>query len=102
MGCDSWLNQQNILINDLPVESCQNVAQVEDLLRRVNAVEKASIPWEERFAALEKLTQMEIHEEEKRIAAEKEQTRIRLEKEKAEAERKKKEEEKRLREEKKE
>ena len=56
--CDSWVNQQNILINDLPVESCQNVAQVEDLLRRVNAFEKASIPWEERFAALEKLTQV--------------------------------------------
>ena len=45
---------------------------------------------------------MEIHEEEKRIAAEKEQTRLRLEKEKAEAERKRKEEEERIKEEKKE
>ena len=56
--CDAWLNQQNSLINDLPIESCKNVSQAEELLRRINSYEKASKPWEERFAALEKLTEV--------------------------------------------
>ncbi|XP_076810469.1 spectrin beta chain, non-erythrocytic 1-like isoform X3 [Clavelina lepadiformis] len=67
--CDAWLQQQNFLLNDMAVDSCQSVADVEQLLRRLDGFDKAVIPWESRFTGLEELTDMEIREEETRKRA---------------------------------
>ena len=58
--CDAWLQQQNFLLNDMAVDSCQSVADVEQLLRRLDGFDKAVIPWESRFTGLEELTDVNI------------------------------------------
>lgn len=56
--CDAWLQQQKSVMRDMAVDDITSVSDVEQLLRRLDGVEKGTIPWEERFAALEKLTEV--------------------------------------------
>lgn len=57
-ACDAWLQQQNSLLNGMPLDSCKSVPDAEQLLKRLDGMEKAAVPWEDRFAALEKLTEV--------------------------------------------
>uniref|UniRef100_F6Q5V5 Spectrin beta chain n=1 Tax=Ciona intestinalis TaxID=7719 RepID=F6Q5V5_CIOIN len=59
-ACDAWVQQQNALIRDMPVDSCRSADDADQLLRRLDGFEKAAVPWEERFAALEKLTEASL------------------------------------------
>ena len=57
-ACDAWLQQQHTLMEGMPLDACRSVADAEQLLRRLDGMEKAALPWEERFAALQKLTEV--------------------------------------------
>ena len=57
-ACDAWLLQQNALIDGMPLDACKSVGEAEQLLRRLDGMEKAALPWEERFTALQKLTEV--------------------------------------------
>ena len=57
-ACDAWLLQQHTLMEGMALDGCKSVADAEQLLRRLDGMEKASLPWEERFAALQKLTEV--------------------------------------------
>jgi len=56
-ACDAWLQQQQAAMRDMPVKG-QSVQEAERLLRQLDRLEKGTVPWEERFAALEKLTEV--------------------------------------------
>nr|CAB3266546.1 spectrin beta chain, non-erythrocytic 1-like [Phallusia mammillata] len=91
--CDAWLQQQQALMRDLPVDGVSSVSDVEQLLRRLDGLEKGTIPWEERFAALEKLTEMEIRDAERKKRAEEEEEQRRKQEEEEQEKRKREEEE---------
>nr|XP_026689485.1 spectrin beta chain, non-erythrocytic 1 isoform X2 [Ciona intestinalis] len=92
-ACDAWVQQQNALIRDMPVDSCRSADDADQLLRRLDGFEKAAVPWEERFAALEKLTEMEIRDEAARKLAKEEMERKRKEEEEEQERRRIEEEE---------
>uniref|UniRef100_H2ZPE1 Spectrin beta chain n=1 Tax=Ciona savignyi TaxID=51511 RepID=H2ZPE1_CIOSA len=71
--CDAWVQQQLGLIRDMPVDTCRSADDADQLLRRLDGFEKAAVPWEDRFAALEKLTEVSQEEQEKKRKEEEEQ-----------------------------
>lgn len=57
--CEVWLNEQESLIGDMAIEECSSVSHVEQLQRQLDVLHKsAGNPWQQRFAALEKLTEV--------------------------------------------
>ena len=57
-ACDAWLQQQSSLMEAMPLDACKSVVDAEQLLRRLDGMEKAAVPWEDRFNALQKLTEV--------------------------------------------
>merc|ERR1712183_637935 len=74
--CESWLEQQQQQISNMPIEQASSVWQVEELRKRLQALKKSAKPWEERFSSLQKLTEIEIRENERRRKAAEEEKRI--------------------------
>ena len=56
--CESWLEQQQHQISNMPIEQASSVWQVEELRKRLQALKKSAKPWEERFTSLQKLTEV--------------------------------------------
>ena len=57
-ACDAWLQQQLTTLESMGSDACHSVADSEQLLRKLDAMENAAQPWEERFTALQKLTEV--------------------------------------------
>lgn len=59
--CEAWLSQQQgIARGDVESETERSIAETEQMLRKLDGFEKAAVPWESRFMALEKLTVVRI------------------------------------------
>jgi len=74
--CESWLEQQQHQISNMPIEQASSVWQVEELRKRLQALKKSAKPWEERFTSLQKLTEIEIRENERRRKAAEDEKRV--------------------------
>ncbi|XP_077975326.1 spectrin beta chain, non-erythrocytic 1-like isoform X4 [Styela clava] len=91
--CETWLSQQQGMARGDPkTEAERSIADVEQLLRKLDGFEKAAVPWESRFGALNKMTALEVREIEKEKERKVEEERKRREEEE-ERERKRIEEE---------
>lgn len=57
--CELWLSQQQPVVRgDQSGEVERSIDDVELMLRKLEGFEKTAVPWERRFTALEKLTEV--------------------------------------------
>lgn len=55
--CEVWLSQnQGMVHGDPSSETERSIDETEQMLRKLDGFEKAAVPWENRFGALEKVT----------------------------------------------